>query len=168
MALRWQMYPENPQHLMRHFEAATSIAYGYLIIDLKPTTQEGLRMRTDVFDKRAAFDIYYKRRSVPTRDRERNAHQIKIAGIIWTAASCLSREEEMPFCVDCGLLFENIHNLQKHVKIGAVNQARGNERMTSSWANSTRGKISMDGCTMTRTTLITKKRRKESIPWLYG
>lgn len=40
MTLTGQMYPENPQHLLRHFKEATSKIYGYLLtfIDLKPTT----------------------------------------------------------------------------------------------------------------------------------
>ena len=34
MTLGWQMYPENPQHLMKQFREATSKPYGYLLIDL--------------------------------------------------------------------------------------------------------------------------------------
>ena len=49
MTLSRQMYPDNPQHLMRHFKEATEIPFGYLLKDLKPTTSESMRMRTDVF-----------------------------------------------------------------------------------------------------------------------
>lgn len=38
MTLSRQMYPENSQHLLRHFKEATSKPYGYLLVDLKPTT----------------------------------------------------------------------------------------------------------------------------------
>lgn len=35
---------------MRYFKEATSKPYGYLLIDLKPTTPEHLRLRTDALD----------------------------------------------------------------------------------------------------------------------
>lgn len=50
MILSRQMYPENPQHLLRHFKEATSKPYGYLLIDLKPTTPEHLRMCTNIMN----------------------------------------------------------------------------------------------------------------------
>ena len=51
MTLSRQMYPENPQHLLNHFKEATSKLYGYLVVDLKPTTQECLRLRSNVLEK---------------------------------------------------------------------------------------------------------------------
>ena len=107
MTLARQMYPGNPQNLLKHFQGATSRPYGYLVIDLKPFTPEHLRMRTDVFDKKiirgGPSDIVKETRA-------------KSPELIPTTASYPSREEDMPSCDDCGLLFENIHNLQKHVK----------------------------------------------------
>lgn len=50
MTLSRQMYPENSQHLLKHFKEATSKPYGYLLVDLKPTTPEHLRMRTDIMN----------------------------------------------------------------------------------------------------------------------
>ena len=50
MTLVRQMHPGNPQHLLKHFQGATSRPYGYLVFDLKPFTPENLRMRTDIFD----------------------------------------------------------------------------------------------------------------------
>ena len=44
-----QTYPDNPQHLIRHFKEATEKPFGYLLIDLKPTISESMRMLTDVF-----------------------------------------------------------------------------------------------------------------------
>ena len=106
MTLARQMYPGNPQHLMRHFQAFTSKPYGYLLVDLKPTTQEGLRMRTNI------FEII---RRDPSQGEIVRETPIETESI-WTKASSPIREEEMPFCDDCGLVFENIHSLQKHVK----------------------------------------------------
>lgn len=50
MTLSRQMYPENSQHLLRHFKEATSKPYRYLLVDLKPTTPEHLHMRTDIMN----------------------------------------------------------------------------------------------------------------------
>ena len=49
MTLSRQMYPENPQHLMRNFREATSKPYGYLLIDLKPFTPENKRLHCNPF-----------------------------------------------------------------------------------------------------------------------
>ena len=51
MTLARQMYPKNQRELLNRFEDAFSQPYGYLLIDLKPTTPEAIRMRTNIFDK---------------------------------------------------------------------------------------------------------------------
>ena len=51
MTFAREMYPENPQHLMRHISAATSKPYGYLMVNLKPTIPEALRLCTDVTER---------------------------------------------------------------------------------------------------------------------
>lgn len=43
-----QMYPGQSQFLTEAFKDATKDAYGYLLIDLKPTTHEKLRIRTGI------------------------------------------------------------------------------------------------------------------------
>ena len=43
-----QMYPGQSQFLVEAFQDATKEAYGYLIIDLKPTTADKLRIRTGI------------------------------------------------------------------------------------------------------------------------
>ena len=43
-----QMYPGQSQFLVEAFQDATQEAYGYLIIDLKPTTPDKLRIRTGI------------------------------------------------------------------------------------------------------------------------
>ena len=44
-----QMYPGNAKFLIEAFGDATSKPYGYLLIDLKPDTEERLRIRTNIF-----------------------------------------------------------------------------------------------------------------------
>ena len=43
-----QMYPGQSQFLIEAFQDATKEAYGYLAIDLKPTTADKLRIRTGI------------------------------------------------------------------------------------------------------------------------
>ena len=43
-----QMYANNARFLMEAYHDATKDAYGYLLIDLKPTTEEALRVRTGI------------------------------------------------------------------------------------------------------------------------
>ena len=44
-----QMYPRKTKYMMEAYHDATSIPYGYLLIDLKPDTEESLRLRTNIF-----------------------------------------------------------------------------------------------------------------------
>ncbi len=48
MTLARQMYPTNPQVLLRQFDEAVNKPYGYLVVDLKARTPEHLRMRTNI------------------------------------------------------------------------------------------------------------------------
>ena len=44
-----QMYPGRSQFLIEAFEDATKASHGYLLIDLKPDTDDQLRIRTGIF-----------------------------------------------------------------------------------------------------------------------
>lgn len=44
-----QMYPGRVEYVRKAFELATRHPYGYLLIDLKQTTPEGLRLRGHIF-----------------------------------------------------------------------------------------------------------------------
>ena len=147
ITLARQMYPENFQHLLRHFKEATSKPYGYLLIDLKPTTSEHLRMRRDILSsikpsktehvphysndppnkqthlQPSAKDQFSEQTetSIPFNDASNNQTYIKASSNDQQLTSSENTEtdllsEDMPSCDDCGLLFENIHDLQRHVK----------------------------------------------------
>ena len=71
--LAYQMYPENPAPLLDAFKDATtggaSAAYGYLLLDLHPTTCDAFRMLTNVFDAQPTAyvpDEYIKSASLRT------------------------------------------------------------------------------------------------------
>ena len=44
-----QMYPEGSTFAIEAFKDATSVPYGYLLVDMKPDTDERHRLRTNVF-----------------------------------------------------------------------------------------------------------------------
>lgn len=44
-----QVYPENPLFLQEAYLDATSRAHGYLVLDLKQSTAEEFRVRTNIF-----------------------------------------------------------------------------------------------------------------------
>jgi hypothetical protein len=44
------MYPGKGHFLIEAFKDATSKAFGYLLIDLKPDTDEKYRVRTGIFN----------------------------------------------------------------------------------------------------------------------
>lgn len=54
-----QMYPGNINYLRCSYEDATRKPYGYLMIDLKPDTDDSLRLRTDIFPGEIHY-VYHK------------------------------------------------------------------------------------------------------------
>jgi hypothetical protein len=44
-----QMYPINSKFMLEAYKIATEKSYGYLLIDLKPDTDEKFRLRTNIF-----------------------------------------------------------------------------------------------------------------------
>lgn len=55
-----QMYPGSGKFLIEAFKDATSKAYGYLLIDLKPQTDERVRIRTNIFSDEIQY-VYVKK-----------------------------------------------------------------------------------------------------------
>ena len=44
-----QVYPNNVSYMLAAFEDATTEPYGYLFVDLNPSTPEEIRLRTHIF-----------------------------------------------------------------------------------------------------------------------
>lgn len=131
MTLARQMYPSQPQELIRQFEEAVSQKFGYLLVDLKPTTPTGMRMRTDVFSIKGA-DKNANVQCLEDFQAVQNTLKIGESKLISTENNRISdlintteqnqTQFTMPSCDDCGVVFENHHDLQSHVKIGAHNR----------------------------------------------
>ena len=46
-----QIYPSNQKFLIEAFDDACSKQFGYLLIDLEPSTDDNFRLRTNIFDE---------------------------------------------------------------------------------------------------------------------
>jgi hypothetical protein len=53
-----QMHPGKSRFLVEAFKDATAKPYGYLLIDLKPDTDEKYRIRTNIFPDDARHYVY--------------------------------------------------------------------------------------------------------------
>ena len=56
-----QMHPGNVAYLRDSYVDATSKSYGYLLIDLKPDTDDLIRLRTDIFPGEIHY-VYHKKK----------------------------------------------------------------------------------------------------------
>jgi len=55
-----QMYPSGSQFAMEAYKDATDLPYGYLLVDLKPDTDERFRLRTNIFPEELTH-VYLKK-----------------------------------------------------------------------------------------------------------
>ena len=56
--LAWQMYPGRAKFIQKAFKDATSVPYGYLLVDLKQNTPEDMRLRTAIFPDDGVQYVY--------------------------------------------------------------------------------------------------------------
>jgi hypothetical protein len=127
-----QMYPRRFQYFMDEYQAATERPYGYLFIDLKQTTPEDLRLRTNIF-QHIKVHPNYNFHSVPDRDIE---HFSAPTGLSENHNKCTEslplimneRKPNVPqsidclertnFCIDCGSMYATPWDIQRHYKRG--------------------------------------------------
>ena len=58
--LEREIIPDKDNYFREAFIDATSRLYGYLLVDLKPTTPDELRLRTDIFPSEMTIVNVYK------------------------------------------------------------------------------------------------------------
>ena len=119
MTLARQMYPGKTDYFLKKFDEATSEPYHYLLVDLRADTKEVNRFQTNVLGiKDGSRTILHQYTSSLQRDNMYRANNcLKPVGISDDNSSLMACEiNNMTACDDCGLLFENIHDLQRHVK----------------------------------------------------
>ena len=58
MTLARQMYPKNSKFLIEAYNDAVNRSYGYLLIDLKPSSEDRLRIRTNILPDERPQIVY--------------------------------------------------------------------------------------------------------------
>jgi hypothetical protein len=100
---------------MRHFKQATEKPFGYILIDLKPTTPESMRMRTEVFTDMRIKEDKPKTSSHLQRTHEEERRYLNSTSEVQNPNfenTDLSLGVMMTSCDDCGLVFDSTHGLQ--------------------------------------------------------
>ncbi|CAC5417766.1 unnamed protein product [Mytilus coruscus] len=112
MTLAKQMYPGKVSYFMNKFQEAIKQPFGYLLVDLKPTTLETLRLRANILEENVRH-VTQTQIITNTAVREDLQHYTEKIRSEQTLNTDLSK---MNSCDDCGVLFETIHDLQRHIK----------------------------------------------------
>ena len=69
------MYPENSQQFMNVFNKATHIPFGYLLVDLKPTTHDSDRLRPNILENIGKYKFPINRGELHLPDHLSFHHQ---------------------------------------------------------------------------------------------
>ena len=60
-----QMYPGSTDFFLKHYEGAVTRPFGYLLVDLKKTTQDDCRLRTNVLPGEERFNKAGMQENIP-------------------------------------------------------------------------------------------------------
>ncbi|CAG2192739.1 unnamed protein product [Mytilus edulis] len=105
------MYPNNPKKFMNKYREGTQRPYGSLFIDLKQNTPEDDRLKINIFENKNMIG----------------------GGVTEDEQTYLPDEREiMPSCDDCGVVFESVPDLARHInrwcpENNDLKRKRGNE-----------------------------------------
>ena len=117
MTLARQMYPENSQKFMNVFNKATHIPFGYLLVDLKPTTYDSDRLRPNILENIGEYKLQINRGELHLPDHLSFYQQQERI----ERSNCDEIDTKRPmtlYCIDCGILFASAKDLQQHAKRG--------------------------------------------------
>ena len=127
MTLTHQMYPGQSEKMMKMFEKATKKPYGYLLVDLKPFTPENDRLKSEVLwaDQHLAIErpAYNQSHHSIEPITEGSHPEASHSDVGFQAVHIEEQQQEImaekgQACNDCGLLFDTVHDVQRHVKCG--------------------------------------------------
>lgn len=110
-----QMYPSNPETLLSKYREATEHPFGYLIIDLKPDTPDSERLKINMQPLKYSAPKMKSDISTQTVANQSVSHlDVEEKGLI--RSSSFDSLLDMPSCDNCGIVFCDLHDLQRHVK----------------------------------------------------
>ncbi len=126
LTLARQMYPNNCQYFLQQWQDATSQPYGHMVIDLKPSTLDHERLKSNIFENispynppllstpsvnnRVEMNDYTYIANEPNLTSEGPQNPLEMA------------RPQNPFqrslysCNDCGMILNTSNDLQNHVR----------------------------------------------------
>ena len=126
MTLACQMYPGKSEKMMKIIEKATRQPYGYLLVDLKAYTPENDRLKCKI--TWADQHLETERPAYSQSDlsvvpiKEGSQPEVSNSSTGFQPVHIGEKQEIMAekgqACDDCGLLFNTVHDVQRHVKRG--------------------------------------------------
>lgn len=109
MTLARQMYPGKTGYFMDKFHDAVNKPYGFLLLNLKPTTPDNERLLSNVIDTNKEDDVIPKNITINSDEAEKIYHNDEDYSTEQTYTN-------MPSCDDCGVVLDSMHDLQRHIK----------------------------------------------------
>ena len=103
-----QMYPSRGDFLVRTFEEAVKTPYGHLIVDLKPTTPEAHRLRTDDLAKGVVSETRQEQSIEEIEDDDDDLEN--------------EYEDDLAACKSCGTVFLDGDKLLAHIERGCIEE----------------------------------------------
>lgn len=73
-----QVYPEEPRVVQEAFFDSTSRPHGFLLLDLKQSTPENCRLRTDIFPDDPLHYVYVSRKSLKNRTSQEQVPVVRL------------------------------------------------------------------------------------------
>ena len=98
---------------MSMFNQVTQKPYGYLVVDMKPMTQDELRLRQNILEQSCV--------TTPIKEMENSQyHQLLFDQQTDNITEDMSTQRPVIIdklsCIDCGTLFASLMGLQRHIK----------------------------------------------------
>jgi hypothetical protein len=135
MSLAQNMYPQKTEVFMNAYNAATKEPHKYLFIDLKQNTPENERLSVEGFNHQNGKGENKQvppPPGIPNNDMHRDLRKELVGNAMikpssdWDAGSHITNEDHdlnIPgdkkseiFCYNCGIVFQNMYDLQNHIR----------------------------------------------------
>ena len=109
MTLARQMYPGNPQTLMNKYREAVERRYGYLLIDLKPQTDAGMRLRPNGLE-------WARKKQLAQRELWSETDDSSDEDLVVARRVPPNKKGRQYACESCGALVSSLPHLIQHTK----------------------------------------------------
>jgi hypothetical protein len=109
MTLARKMFPGKSSYLMDKFYDAVDKPYGCLLLNLKPTTPDNMRLLSNVIRINRTYDVISQGAVIKPDVADKVYHNGENYSAVQTYIN-------IPSCDDCGVVLDNMYDLQRHIK----------------------------------------------------